>query len=375
MTNNSDMNVLWESERLSRINNDLEGLFQAQLNIVQSSKSEDEVISNLKILQNKRRQNHECFKKLIKYVIETNKNPHFLEILLERVISGKLYLEVERVRITEILISLYGSDISKSYGLLNSIPIETFTTISERKKNEILFLTFQLGMGLNRYDECEFILKKVRQSDLTTEERIQFVNCKILLLVANKEYIEASKFYLELIQFDTQIKNIILGSYYGLLSNSLVEKKLIVKNDILNQYMVHKNNNEEMRQIIQAFVSNEIIDFRLIQQIYKILAKYEPELTINEEDMKYSIAEHNFNVIRQFFNKAKLNEIAFLMQLTIDETIEFISRMVNEGFANVKINQQTNVVCFGAKQWKNNIDIILDTIFDVNHLIDMESIE
>ena len=58
MTNNSDMNVLWESERLSRINNDLEGLFQAQLNIVQSSKSEDEVISNLKILQNKRRQNH-----------------------------------------------------------------------------------------------------------------------------------------------------------------------------------------------------------------------------------------------------------------------------------------------------------------------------
>ena len=310
-----------------------------------------------------------------KYVIETNKNPHFLEILLERVISGKLYLEVERVRITEILISLYGSDISKSYGLLNSIPIETFTTISERKKNEILFLTFQLGMGLNRYDECEFILKKVRQSDLTTEERIQFINCKILLLVANKEYIEASKFYLELIQFDMQIKNIILGSYYGLLSNSLVEKKLIVKNDILNQYMVHKNNNEEMRQIIQAFVSNEIIDFRLIQQIYKILAKYEPELTINEEDMKYSIAEHNFNVIRQFFNKAKLNEIAFLMQLTIDETIEFISRMVNEGFVNVKINQQTNVVCFGAKQWKNNIDIILDTIFDVNHLIDMESIE
>ena len=135
------------------------------------------------------------------------------------------------------------------------------------------------------------------------------------------------------------------------------------------------NNNEEMRQIIQAFVSNEIIDFRLIQQIYKILAKHEPELTINEEDMKYSIAEHNFNVIRQFFNKAKLNEIAFLMQLTIDETIEFISRMVNEGFVNVKINQQTNVVCFGAKQWKNNIDIILDTIFDVNHLIDMESIE
>lgn len=375
MPNNIDINALWENERLSRINNDLDGLIQAQLSIIQSSKNEDEIISNLKILQNKRRQNHECFKKIIEYVVDKNKNPQFLEVLLDKIISGKLYLEIERIQITEILISLCTNDTLKSYSLLSSIPVETFTTISERKKNEILFLTFQFGMTLNRYEECEFILKKVRQSDLTTEERIQFINCKILLLISNKEYIEASKFYLELIQFDAQIKNIILGSYYGLLSNSLVEKKLIVKDDVLNQYVMHKNNNEEMRQVIQSFIGNEIIDFSLIQQIYKILEKYEPELTISEEDMKYSIAEHNFNVVRHFFSKAKLSEIAFLMQLTIDETIEFISLMVNENFANVKINQQTDVVSFGTKQWKNNVDVILDTIFDVNHLIDMENIE
>ncbi|ORD94558.1 PSD12 [Enterospora canceri] len=371
---------LFEKERVARTENNVDDLQAIQFVILQTSKTEDELITNLKILQNKRKQNHVCFKKLIEYAVGTNETVGFLEKMLNEVVAGKMYLESERVAIVEKLEKLHlkQNNTVGAYEVLSSVPIETFTSVDERKKNEILFETFRLGFMLKKHVECELTLRKIRQVDLTKEEKIRFLNYKIFLLVAQGTFLGVARMYMELIAIERSQKNVVLGSYYAIIANSFYESSCGIKeerNRLIKEYAEHTMNSEQMRVVLVEFWKTSILNKAILKDIKVVVQQYEAKMEFNEEALLNALHEHNFNAIQTFFTKATLKEIAFLMQINEDEAVEFISRAVNEKIVAVKIDQENGMVDLGPKRWNDKVDGVLDRIIDVNHIIEMETME
>ncbi|KAL6121085.1 hypothetical protein NUSPORA_02053 [Nucleospora cyclopteri] len=372
----SHMNQLFENERIARNTNNVDELQAIQFAIIESCKTNQEILQNLKLLQNKRKQNYKCFKALINYVVKKMADPELLEKLLNEVVAGKMYLETERMEISQMLKDHYKEDPEKAYKIVSNVPVETFTSVDELKKNEFLFEIFRLGFLLKKFVDCELILRKVRKIDLTKEEKIIFYNFSILLRIGRKNYLEASNFYNELIELDPSRKNVTFGAFFSILSNSILEKREISseRRKKLDFYVGHKETDQEMRDILIKFISASVIEFQIVNKITEIMQSYEEGFLVDTESLKLAILEHNFRLITKFFSKATINQISSIMQISENESIEFVSLMVNEKFYKAKINQQTGIVDFGEKKWNDKVDSVLDKIISVNHLIDMESL-
>lgn len=363
------MEELFEQERIVRLAGDTKKLSEIQHTIISECKSDNEIITTLRLLINKRKQEPECIKKLIKTVFDQHRDVDFLKQLLERVIEGRIFLEDERMDIAEYVKNTLGNNIHESYIIVKDIPVETFTTISDRKRNRFLFEQFRLALLLKKLDDAELISRKVRRNYLTDEEKTIFLNYNILLRVAQNRLLDASALFLELNEIDTSKKHVTVGSLYCLMSSCLTEDKYCIeeKRALMKKFYEFKDNDEAVRMHLKRFCSDLIIDFVVTEQICADVAKY--DVKADEGLMRTSIMEHNLFVISKFFSKIRLVEMAGLMQITEDVLISFVSEMVNEKFCDAKINQQQGLVFFGNKHWNESVDGVLDKIVYVSHLI------
>lgn len=368
------MNNLFEQERIARIDGDIKKLEEIQHNIIMSCTSDDEVIQTLRTLINKRKQEPDCMKKLIKTVFSMNKNVEFLKNLLNRVIEGRIFLEDERIDIAEYIKNTLGNNISESYGLIKDIPVETFTTISERMRNNFLFEQFRLSLLLKKFEDSELITRRIRKGYLSNDERKIFLNYCILLRIAQSRFIEASTLFLELNEIDESRKYIVLGSLYCIISSCLIEERNIVeeKTELLKKFRDLKDNDETMRTFLKKFTSDLVIDFNIIDHINEVVSKYEE--SIDRSILIKSITEHNFFVISKFFSKIEISQMSELMNIDENELVLFISEMVNSKFISTKINQVQGLVNFENKKWNDSIDNVLDKIVLASYLIHKESI-
>ncbi|ELA40808.1 uncharacterized protein VICG_02155 [Vittaforma corneae ATCC 50505] len=368
------MEELFEQERNARTSGDIKKLEEIQQAILSNCHSEEEVISTLRLLINKRKQEPECIKKLIRNVFDTHRDIGFLKNLLSKVVEGRIFLEEERVDIAEYVKNALGNNIQESYALVKDIPVETFTTISDRKRNMFLFEQFRLALLLKKLDDAELTSRKVRRSFLTNEEKIIFLNYSILLKIAQNRFLEASELFLQLNEVDESKKYVAMGSLYCLMSSCLAEDRNIIdeKKSLLKKFFEFKNNDEAMRVYLKTFSSDLIIDFGTIDEISASISKYAGD--VSQTLLETSIMEHNLFVISRFFSKIKIEQIVKVMNIEEENLIGFISEMVNEKYCNVKINQPQRLVFFGDKHWNDSVDDVLDKIVLVSHLIHKQSI-
>jgi hypothetical protein len=394
------MDNLFEQERIARMDGDLTKLEQIHIEIVQSCSNEDEVILSLRALINKRKQDQDSIKKVIKMISSNNNNVDFLKNLLIKVIEGRIYLEEERMEIAGKIKLIYGNDIKNSFEILKEVPVETFTTITETKRSHFLFEQIRLAILLKNYEEAEQFVRKVRKGYLNREDKMIFLNYSILLRIGQRQYLEVSKLFIELNEIDENKRHITLGSLYCIMStrsemkdkkkNDLnsVKKELkkeeksnvadIVdsfdaKADLLMKFYEFKNNDESMRTHLKAFCSDLIIDFQVIDLIGQCVKRYE-EVDFDKELLGRSILEHNFRVISKFFAKIGIDQAVSILKISENDLIDFVSEMVNEKYSTSKINQKDKIISFENKTWNNDVSNVLDKLISASYLIHKDTL-
>lgn len=368
------MDALFDKERKARIDGNIPLLESIHLEIVNACNSEEELIQSLRSLINKRKQEQDSIKKLIRIVFQEHKQVNFLKNLLSRVIEGRIYLEEERIDICETLKHLLGNNIREAYDIIKDVPVETFTSISEKKRSHFLFEQIRLSLLLNKLQDTELFIRKVRKGYLDKLDKITFLNYFVLLRVGQNSFLEAAKLFFELNEIDESKKFIALGSLYCILSNCLSEGKDVKqeKRELLVKFYEFKNNDELMRSNLRKFCSDLIIDFGMIEKIQTSIAKY--DVPLNSESIGKSIIEHNFFVLSKFFSNIKIDQAVSLMNVNEDILIDFISQMVNEKYCQTKINQKERVIFFDAKTWNNQVTNVLDKLVSASYLIHKENL-
>ncbi|OQS55369.1 RPN5 [Ecytonucleospora hepatopenaei] len=428
MTNS---NNLFELERIARTNND-SNLLEIQEKIINTCSDFTEIVATLKVLQNKRRQNMLNFKTILNKVIEcrydtlapilnTDAYIKMLDDILNIIVSGKIYLEQERIKIAEIILTYISQSkdeqkLEKMHKVISDVPVETFINVDDKKKNELLFSSFSFAYLLGKFDECEMILRRIVRSGMEDEDKYVLYMYEAMLSVCFKNYKEAASKYLLVSELSksskicvSMKKYVVLGSYYMILNNLQLKNRKINTNLEINSklqtgdisyrsFYVHSHNDEVMRNILYEFINNNIINYSsMFAKLSKVMSCYENDTLINsnkyvssagyakkhasssfqenvvndENILRNAVNEHNLFVCVKFFSAVHVSQLAFLMQMDENTTIEFLSFMVNNGYVNIRINQQTNIIKICEnKNYNNNVNKVLDGIKNVAHVIE-----
>ncbi|ORD99819.1 PSD12 [Hepatospora eriocheir] len=369
------MDKLYEEERKARMLRDVDRLFSIQNSICRECKTDAELISNLKLLQNKRNQNFDCIKKLVELILKENKSKEFKETLLKEVLSGKMYLENERVELALDLAKEYSDskDANKAYEILNNVPVETFTDISEKKKNMFIFQQFFLAFILEKNEESELILKKIRKSSMDLEDQIKYFSSKFMSKVSQNRYLEAARITLESQKVQPSGNFLTTGAFYCLTSSCKLEKRDITeeKEELLEVFEKEPLLDSKVRKIIKMFRNNFLLETDIKQLLKEIVSDYQNSFQILDSYVEWAQIEFNLRIIEKKFSKISIKLLGELLQWNETDLIEYLSFMVNEKFINLKVNQITGFIDFGNKDWKGSVNDVLDKIIECDHLIEM----
>lgn len=381
--NHELVDELFEQERKARLGGDSRSLQQIHQQIMSQCHTDEEVIAALKALSNKRAQDPHCIKTLIHQLYQSNRPIEFFYSLLSEVIEAKIYLEEERLCVAEHIKLMHGNNIRAAYDVIKDIPIETFTSINERLRNSFLFEQLRLALLLRRFSEAELIGRRVRRSYLNNEEKPVFYNYMVLLRIGTKAYLSAARAYLELNSFNPDRRAIALGSFFCLLSSCLTENRNVLseKRELLTEFERNERNDSLMRSFVVKFRSNLILEFSELRgEILAHLKTFDADVTeamvsAYSEELKCSIIEHNFEVVKKYVSMINLRHLHEILGLTEDELVSFASSMVNEKYdTTIRINQVDGLVDFGKKTWNTSVDELLDKVVSASNLIHQDSI-
>jgi 26S proteasome regulatory subunit N5 len=97
-------------------------------------------------------------------------------------------------------------------------------------------------------------------------------------------------------------------------------------------------------------------------------------------DFKTRIVEHNMRVMAKYYTRIYTKRMAHLLDLTEDETEEFLSNLVTNKTIHGKIDRLAGIVTFEhakgineiLNDWSHNLGTLMNSINKTTHLINKE---
>ncbi|KAL1972323.1 hypothetical protein VTN31DRAFT_7542 [Thermomyces dupontii] len=352
---------------------------------------------------------------------------------LRTVTEGKIFVEVERARVTRIL-----SDIKKSQGDLNAaadilceLQVETFGSMTRREKTD--FILEQVGLCLERGDytqaailsrkinkryfarkpkkteELEKERKELEEREKTraadepppekdedvTDLKLRYYYQQIQLANHDHNYLEVCKHYRDVLDTESIEQDpeklpavlarivyyVVLAPYdneqHDLLHRIQQDKRLSlvpVEARLLKLFTVH----ELMRwyEIVENFgpqlCSTDIFDAELDPA--------NPDAYQRWQDLRKRVIEHNVRVVAKYYTRIEFGRLTQLLDLDEDETERYVSDLVTSKTIYAKIDRPARIVNFSKprdaddvlNEWSSNMRSLLGLLERIDHLITKE---
>lgn len=378
------MEVLLEKERKARMEGSNEELQKIFSDMLVLCRSDDEILGLVRILAIKRGQSRAAIKWMIRDLFSRKQSEagfvDFFNAILRDVIEGKIFLEEERIYISEELRRRHEAhgDVESALETVINVPVETFTVI--REGVIINYQLEQLRLCIANLDwvRADITLKKIRkryfEGEGTMEEKVKFYEMTVLLYLGQRKYFDASEIYHILSQVDSNsVVRVVLSSFFCILTTCETEMSCVSKRkrEMLQKLSEDKNNDEAMRAIVKRFLSSLVLDKSILGDIQASLSPL-TDISPYLADLTAAVDEHNFRVIERFYSSIALQDMAMIMQISTEEAVRRISFMVNNRFAQCKINQKTEMVGFGERRRYEDVGNVLDKLIKCNHLVHKE---
>ncbi|ADM11559.1 26S proteasome regulatory complex component [Encephalitozoon intestinalis ATCC 50506] len=381
------MEELLEKERKARVKNDYETLLKTFEDLMNLCKSDEELVGLARVLTIKRGQNRMAIKWMIGQLFERKKQEKgfvvFFSSILREVIEGRIFLEEERIYITEELKKRYelSGDIKSALDVVINVPVETFTMVKESVVVNYQLEQLRLCVQNQDWIRADISMKKIRrkyfEENDTVAEKIKFYELIVLLHLGQRRYFNASDVYYSLSKLgENSTCYVVLSSFFCILTTCETEMEDVVDRriEMLRKLSLDKNNDEVSRSIVNRFLSRIIIDRSMINEIQQAFSSV-LDVSIYLNDLGSVIDEHNFRIVERFYSSISIQEISMVMQSSSENVIRKISFMVNNKFTKCKINQKTGIIEFRKRKWNDSVDDVMNKLIKCNHLIHKERLK
>lgn len=316
---------------------------------------------------------------------------------LNEVTEGKIFVEVEKARLTNMLATMKEQEgkVEEAANLLQEVQVESFGAMERREKSEYILNQMRLVLLKKDFVRTQIISKKLNPKLLETEDfqdlKLQYYDYMVRYWIHEKDYLQVSKCY-QLV-YNTPIVQADEPKWKEALTAHALYLTLS-KYDNEQEDMLHKLDRVEAKKLDKVPVFQEVIKIFLRKEIavWPMVAEKEirnhPAFQDNPHEggsarwdmLKKRIVQHNITVVSDYYEHIHTSRLCDLIGLSNKETEEELSELVCSKFVFAKIDRPAGMIKFGKKQsytdslndWTSNIDKMLDLVENTCHLIQKE---
>ncbi|KAF2839182.1 PCI-domain-containing protein [Patellaria atrata CBS 101060] len=354
---------------------------------------------------------------------------------LRTVTEGKIFVEVERARVTRILsnIKKEQGDITAAADILCELQVETFGSMSRREKTE--FILEQVALCIDKGDwtqagilsrkiSTRYFIRKPRKTpeelekekkekeekekkrsadepppepeDDVTDLKLRYYEQQIILAKHEDKYLDVCKHYRQVLdteavenneaQLRATLQRVI---YFVLLAPHDNEQS-----DLLHR--IHRDSRNAMlpqeSQILKLFTIPELMRWPVIAKRFGAYLCntdiFDPEKGQSGDekafqrwqDLRKRVIEHNVRVVAKYYTRIQIPRLTELLDLSEDETEKYISELVTAKTIYAKIDRPAKIVNFAKardaddvlNEWSGNMKNLLGLLERIDHLITKE---
>ncbi|KDN44380.1 putative RPN5-26S proteasome regulatory subunit [Tilletiaria anomala UBC 951] len=315
---------------------------------------------------------------------------------LRTVTEGKIFVEVERARVTRMLSDmLYAKgDVNKAADVLQELAVETFGSMDRREKTEFILEQMRLNLERGDYARMNIVSRKINTKffDDTNQQylKLSYYDLMIRYALHEKKHLDVCKYHREIyntprIKASEQkaadvLRNVviflILSPYDNEQSDLIARVELM---DDLDKVQEHKN-------LLKCFTTAELMRWPGIEALYGPLlrnsAAFAPDADGNArwEDLHKRVVEHNIRVVSKYYTRITLARLAQLLDLPQAQAEQSLADLVSSKTVYAKIDRPAGIVDFETKQqdedrlnvWANDLGRLLDLVERTSHVIGKE---
>ncbi|ORY19735.1 putative proteasome regulatory particle subunit [Clohesyomyces aquaticus] len=354
---------------------------------------------------------------------------------LRTVTEGKIFVEVERARITRILsnIKKEQGDINAATDILCELQVETFGSMTRREKTEFILQQVALCIEKGEWTQAGILSRKistryftrrpkkspeqlekeqkereekertrsaddppVEPEDDVTDLKLRYYEQQITLAKHDDKYLDACKHYrqvldTEAVEEDPKKLRAILQRviYFVILAPYDNEQS-----DLIHRVQRDSRNSmiSQDAQLVKLFTVPELMRWPMVAK------QFGPHLTETDvfdaekddsddpkafqrwQDLRKRVIEHNVRVVAKYYTRIQIPRLTQLLDLTEDETEKYISELVTAKTIHAKIDRPARIVSFAKprdaddvlNEWSGNMKSLLGLLERIDHLITKE---
>jgi len=324
---------------------------------------------------------------------------------LRTVTAGKIYVEVERARLTYRLAQIKEKEgnLEEACKVMQDTQVETLGSMEKKEKTQLILEQIRYCLAIKDFIRAHIISKKISKKFFDGEEDVQQLKLKYYQLMIeidqhNAKYLDICKHYQAVfltksIQEDPvkrqqTLKNVVLYSILAPFDNE--------QSDLINRISQEKSLDEvpEYKKLLKAFITAELISWNFVKTQYESLLRQGSAACLatdvfqsNTEggetrwkDFKSRIVEHNIRIMAKYYSRVRLQRMSQLLNLSSDEAEEVLSYMVVNKTIWAKVDRLEGIVNFSAQKhpnetlndWSRNLNTLMSLVSKTNHLINKE---
>ncbi|EIE86787.1 hypothetical protein RO3G_11498 [Rhizopus delemar RA 99-880] len=278
---------------------------------------------------------------------------------LRTVTDGKIYVEVERARITRLLSKIREDEgkIAEAADILQELQVETFGSMDKREKDlKLRFyeLMIQHALHEDQYLNVHKYYKQIYDSESIQQDETKW-----------KVALENAILFVILAPFDNEQSDL-LHRIYG-----------DVKLAQIPQY----------QEFAKYFVTTELMRWVSIEETYGPLFSQSAAFNRSTEEgqkrwkeLHNRVIEHNIRVVAKYYTRVTTKRLTQLLDLNEKDTEEFLSKLVVSKTIYARIDRTAGIINFQTKKdanqilndWSSDINSLLNLIEKTCHLISKE---
>ncbi|XP_070580943.1 26S proteasome non-ATPase regulatory subunit 12-like [Ptychodera flava] len=366
---------------------------------------------NLMLLTKKRSQLKLAVQKMVQqafeYVDQTPDMETKLKLIdtLRTITAGKIYVEIERARLTMKLTKIKEDqgDIAEAAKILQELQVETFGSMEKKEKVEFILEQMRLCLANQDYIRTQIISKKISTKFFeSTDEIVQELKLKYYKLMIELDQHEAS--YLQICKhyravYDTPIikenkekwhetlKCVILYILLSPYDNEQSDLMCRISEDKnLEEMPIYKN-------LLKCFTTSELMRWQQVCAIYErelkkgSKANQATDVFPDNDDgkkrwdnLRIRVVEHNIRVMAKYYTRITTKRMAELLELSESETEEFLSNLVVNKTVYARVDRLQGIITFAQhkdpndilNEWSHNLNQLMQLVNKTTHLINKE---
>ncbi|KAJ9155325.1 26s proteasome regulatory subunit n5 [Pleurostoma richardsiae] len=352
---------------------------------------------------------------------------------LRTVTEGKIFVEVERARVTKIL-----SDIKKQQGdlkaatdILCELQVETFGSMSRREKTEFILAQVALCIESGDWTQASILSRKIstkylarkqkktpeqlekerkeiekkkergeevpeQKEDDTTDLKLRYYEQQITLAKHEDKYLDVCKHYRQVLDTEAveedpaKLRPVLQRIIYFVILAPYDNEQ----HDLLHRIYRDTRNSQvpEDAELLKLFTVQELMRWPEVAKIFgphlcgTDIFDAQPGQSGDEkahqrwQDLRKRVIEHNVRVVAKYYTRIRMERLTQLLDLAEDETEKYISELVTSKTVYAKIDRPARIVSFAKprdaddvlNEWSSNMKSLLGLLERIDHLITKE---